>query len=306
MKILLMKGGLGNQILHYVFMRHIEENMSESVVCDISHYTNYEEHNGFELLDIFPNIKLNMLCNEFKKSSPYFGNQTIGMRYKQRECLNQLGIRKILRIINLQNPHLLSSTSLGLTSQEIIDDKVTMPCYNYYEHIYFNGNFFDERFFNSVKDKILHELKFRPLICCSNKKYLELIQKYISVSVHIRRGDFITFAGGRYNVTHEVYSIAINELREKILNKNQKPCFFVFTNDFEYVEKNIADYGFNTCDEIIFVKGNEGSKSYIDMQLMMYSDYIISNANSSFSRVSALLNSNLVEHIEVGPSLYSR
>lgn len=68
MNIVHFNSGLGNQIMEYIFMRHLDLIRGEknTFVDDMwfELYTN--SHNGFELRkDIFPNIKMNMLKDCF-------------------------------------------------------------------------------------------------------------------------------------------------------------------------------------------------------------------------------------------------
>ena len=52
MKIILMNGGLGNQLFQYVFYRYIEFATGDICYIDDSAFGgNNIEHNGFEILD---------------------------------------------------------------------------------------------------------------------------------------------------------------------------------------------------------------------------------------------------------------
>ena len=65
MKIILMNGGLGNQLFQYVFYRYIE--FATGDICyidDSAFWGNNIEHNGFEIEKVF-NIKCNLLSDFF-------------------------------------------------------------------------------------------------------------------------------------------------------------------------------------------------------------------------------------------------
>ena len=65
MKIILMNGGLGNQLFQYVFYRYIE--FATGDICyidDSAFWGNNIEHNGFEIEKIF-DLKCNLLSSFF-------------------------------------------------------------------------------------------------------------------------------------------------------------------------------------------------------------------------------------------------
>ena len=107
-----------------------------------------------------------------------------------------------------------------------------------------------------------------------------------SVSVHIRRGDFlIPPSDGFYQfqgvATLEYYQQSITYIR-----KMRENCdFFVFSDDLEWCKNQFGDQGF------YYVDGNKKDKSWRDLYLMsICKDHI--NANSTFSWWGAWLSKN--------------
>lgn len=299
MRILIIRSGLGNQMLNYAFGRYMEEMSGGGVEIyhDFSFFYNNNPHNGFELDRIFPNIKLNPICNAFDKNSEYYGNTNIGFETHREICLKELRIDKLL-IASSGNFDFLKNSKYTLINQDLMIRNNGKFNGDYYENIYFHGFFFHNTgFFKAIKDKMRYEFQFYSVPDEQNKKYLEYIKSCVSVGVHIRRGDFIERG---WELRAEDYAPDINKLKNELKEQGKKPIFFIFTNDFIWFKENIKEHGFDLEDEVVLVEGNDvDAKNYIDMQLMSHCDYMINNVSSSFSRMGALLNPNLTEHIEI-------
>ena len=111
----------------------------------------------------------------------------------------------------------------------------------------------------------------------------EQIAKCNSVSLHIRRGDYVSNLEA--NKTHgfigiEYYNKAISFIHEQIL----QPHFFVFSDDIAWARENLG-----LIINVVFINHNQGRSSFEDMRLMSLCKYNII-ANSSFSWWGAWLN----------------
>lgn len=146
---------------------------------------------------------------------------------------------------------------------------------------YFNGYWQEERFF--PKDIVrIKEIFDEKNISKKNRKYIEEIKGSESVSVHVRRGDYVNnFMHG--NIANQCYiQNSILFIKYKIL----KPHFFVFSDDIEWCKKNL---GFEESS-VTFVEGNSDN---IEQDIILMSNCkhnIISN--SSFSWWAQNLNAN--------------
>lgn len=124
-----------------------------------------------------------------------------------------------------------------------------------------------------------------PSLSEDNKRILNKIRNTESVSVHIRRGDY--FIGEQKEIyggicTVEYYNKAINKINDLTNN----PSFFIFSDDIEWVRKNIK-----LPKDSTYVANNVGDDSFIDMFLMYNCKHNII-ANSTFSWWGAYLNKN--------------
>ena len=132
-----------------------------------------------------------------------------------------------------------------------------------------------------------------PEIDEENQKVLDKIKSTNSISLHIRRGDYVIKK--RYQ---EVYAECTLDYYkrgvEEITKRYENPTLFIFSDDPDWVKANLKlDY------ESVYVDINSGEKSYADMRLMSSCNHNVI-ANSSFSWWGAWLNNN-PEKIVIAP-----
>lgn len=150
---------------------------------------------------------------------------------------------------------------------------------------YMEGYWQSERYFKDIKEIILEELAVKHPIEGKNLELAEMIGSTNSVSLHIRRGDFVT--NPETSRVHGVCSLeyyleSIKEISKKVTD----PYFFIFSDDLNWVKENLKiDY------PVTYVDFNEPDNAYEDMRLMSLCRHNII-ANSSFSWWGAWLNSN--------------
>ena len=131
----------------------------------------------------------------------------------------------------------------------------------------------------------VQDLKFKKLnLNMKNAKVFDLITKTNSVSIHVRRGDYLApnnleIFGGI--CTLEYYKQAIEEIKKRLSN----PKFFIFSNDIEWCEENFKEL------QPTYISWNAGNDSIYDMYLMSCCKANII-ANSSFSYWGARLGTN--------------
>ena len=145
---------------------------------------------------------------------------------------------------------------------------------------YYNGFWQDEdRFF--PEDMSFVDGLFRSeLLSPENREIFRMIGSAPSVSVHVRRGDYLDHAWLGNVSTPAYFANAIALIRETLEN----PVFFVFSNDPIWCRENL-DFGDSRA---IFVTGND---RHVELDILMMSrcrHNIISN--SSFSWWAQYLN----------------
>lgn len=255
-----ISGGLGNQIFQYAIAKSIALKKNDVFKLDITEYETYKLHNGYRL-NIF-NIDekiatLDEISNLRGKNSKLF------------KILKKLGVYK-------------RSTNYKEKERTIFDEKVFK-----YQDIYLDGYWQNERYFTDIRDSLLKELTPKEELSEVAKNYLIDIQNTQSISLHVRRGDYLKHPEiGVLDL--EYYKKSYNLILQKVKN----PIFYIFSNDLTWCEKN-----FDFIENKVFIKDTESELD--DLILMKNCKHNII-ANSSFSWWSAWLNENL-QKIVIAP-----
>ena len=149
-----------------------------------------------------------------------------------------------------------------------------------------NGYWQSEDYFKDCKDQIKHDFMFPELDDIRDLKFLQETKMSTVVSLHVRRGDYISLDGSQTllgNVcTKEYYQSAIKLIQSKIDDFR----FAVFSDEVNWVKENLS-----LPDNTLFIDWHTGKNSFRDMQLMSLCDHHII-ANSSFSWWGAWLGQN--------------
>lgn len=267
MLIVCFGDGLGNQMFQYAFYRALKkEYVNNDVYMDIFRIYGGYIHNGFELDKIF-NIEINEVQLEKALRLADFWPQS-KLLYRLMNKIH--GVRRYV---------------FGPKSSHIKQDDPTA----FYPEVFnlsllksyiFCGNWVNEQYFLNCQEEIILDFTFPPIIDERNLKYASAMTESNSVSVHIRKGDYINSA--MLNLRTDYYLMAKRILKEKVSN----PHYFIFADD-----KNAISEYLKLFDEYTIVEGNCGEQSFRDMQLMSLCKHNII-ANSTFSFWGAYLNRN--------------
>lgn len=274
MKIVKIIGGLGNQMFQYALYLSLKKRYpDEAIKIDTTMFGTYKLHNGFELKQIFDIDAELASPHEISKLSFY-------IRYY-----------KIQRIVRKLFPY-RRTECIEKRDFDYIPE-VWTKCDLYYEGYWQNVKYFIE-----AQTEVRSAFKFRKELSSQNKHLMEEIQNTeLPVSIHIRRGDYLhhKLFGGICDISY--YKKAI----EYVLENNDSPKFYLFSNDIEWCRENILPLVRKY--PLLFVNWNLGAESYIDMQLMSNCKINII-ANSSFSWWAAYLNEHL-NKIIIAPKLWA-
>jgi len=148
---------------------------------------------------------------------------------------------------------------------------------------YLKGNWQSPRYFSHIRDILLEEFSIQENISPSTAAIANDIHSRQAVSLHIRRGDYVTNRQAQQfhgNLGFEYYHKAIEIISSSITN----PFFYIFSDDIEWVSQH-----FNIYQQARYIAGNSENKSHEDMLLMSICRHHII-ANSSFSWWGAWLN----------------
>ncbi|MEN9921551.1 MAG: hypothetical protein RLZZ517_529 [Candidatus Parcubacteria bacterium] len=250
-----LKGGLGNQLFQYAFGRYLAEKNNDTLKLDIlGLQQNSKDTLRFYLLDKF-NITAEIANqDEIQKIKNPFGF-----------------LSKIARLINTK---ILRNFYIGF-EEKLLKLK---------GNIYLDGYFQSELYFKEIEPIIRNEFTLKnPLSQLAQKIEEQIHNEGASVSIHIRRGDYVTdpsAAKAHGTCDLDYYAQAISEISSSIVN----PTFFIFSDDIEWVKENLK------VESTTYVS-NPNLTEYEELILMSKCKHNII-ANSTFSWWAAWLNSN--------------
>jgi hypothetical protein len=135
------------------------------------------------------------------------------------------------------------------------------------EHTFCYGFFFRSKE-TTLKYRNLYQKMFTP-----NFDKISLDQTWLKrdfdqqkiVAIHIRRGDYKGFEGGRYYYSDQVYLSKMNEIQDIL---GHKPKFILFTND---ADLNLNEYLKQFSNQVSLSKNSVA----VDHYLLSKTDYII-------------------------------
>ena len=158
---------------------------------------------------------------------------------------------------------------------------------------YLYGFWQSEDYFRDIRPQLLTELV--PSISPSDAdlEVLELISQSNAVSVHVRRGDYVSLqSASTYHGTCSLdyYQKAL----EHVVGRIADPVFFVFSDDPDWTSENLR-FSHTTH----YVRHNNTDSAFQDLRLMSKCKYHII-ANSSFSWWGAWL-SDQSDNLVVAP-----
>lgn len=253
-------GGIGNQLFQYAFGQYLKLNLNvqvyyyfDSIIFD---------HTDKSILKIIKDINI----IQEKDVLPFFLHNKIVYKI----------FRKIVQTLPMLYPTIYVEKDmrckLVLPKESVIYD-------GYWQsYKYSNNNIFLQKI---IRDNLMQ---------ISELDYYQQIISCESVSLHVRRGDYLNAENAKiyYDCDLEYYKKSI----QYILSKLQAPVFFIFSNDIDWVKNN-----FYICGDINCVFIDNTTKKIQDdvaikelMLMSMCKHNII--ANSTFSWWGAYLNAN--------------
>lgn len=254
--IVKFNGGLGNQMFQWAFGKMLEITNDVEVYFDMSYFS--KSYARPYQLDVF-NIE------------PRF--------------IEDLGDKLKLSIIWLFRDFLNKREAFNIT---FFSEKQ----FNFDPHIskiennsYIEGFFQTEKYFKSIEEVIREDFKFIFPMDVENLKFAQRIIDSNSISLHIRRGDYVQKK--RYSDAYAECSLDYYQRGvEYIAQRFPEPILFIFSDDIPWVRKNLK-----LPYKSVYVSHNTGKRSSEDMRLMSLCRHNII-ANSSFSWWGAWLNKN--------------
>lgn len=266
-----LSGGLGNQMFQYAAGRALALRRGVDLRFDVRSFKKYKLHHGYQL-DLVFNCK--------------------GSIASSIDISRALGWRAVLPIrytFFMASVYLFRSKNLMVES----DFSYLAAYEDAPRKCYLFGYWQSEKYFSELAALIRNDFVFKRPLSGENATVASAISSLNSISMHVRRGDYIKNQAtlAKHGLCSlEYYQNAI----DRIIQLVKEPAFFIFSDDIEWVKRNIViDY---PCK---FIDQNSGADSFFDMSLMsMCKHHII--ANSSFGWWGAWLASS-PEQIVIAP-----
>jgi hypothetical protein len=245
-------GGLGNQMFQYAAGRQLAATHNTILKLDVSDFKDYNLHDyglsAFNIKELVATPNETKLLKEADSGS-----------FKKK-------LKKILR-----RPSKLGITHIRENQYHFDPELLTMP-----DSVYLDGYWQSEKYFSDIADIVKKEFTVRLPQAGKNLELARQITSCESVSLHVRRGDYVT--DEKTKTIHgtcdlDYYARCIERLTEKV----HRPCFFIFSDDPEWAEENLR-----IAHPATFVSHNGPEKNYEDLRLMSQCRHHII-ANSSFS-----------------------
>lgn len=264
-KIIKYNGGLGNQMFQYAFACALQDKFNAEILFDFSYFEDVKT------LDEVTTRNFELKAYDLESIE---ATQEDLSKVKKPEFKS-----KIKNTFAKKFPTLFGINYVREKKNTIFDKNLLKDNY-----IYFEGYFQNEKYFNSLRDSLLKHFSLKEPLNEKNQSILSQIKQTNSISIHVRRGDYITldYANKIHGVCPiEYYEKAIKYISQRVEN----PHFFIFSDDINWVNENLKiQYPYTVIDF-------NQNKGWLDMNLMKNCKHNIT-ANSSFSWWGAWLNEN--------------
>lgn len=276
MKLQYFNGGLGNQLFQYIFYRYVQIYADMDIRLDNMKFYKTHEHNGYELERIF-GVKPALISDFFDQDVwEYMVAKAIKGEGDLCQQLKDMG-EEIVMVAENDN-YVFDGMVHRIPSNGYYPEIIRLP-----GNVYFFGYWIAKGWFDEIRDVIRKEIVFPAMDGRDNIACRELIDREKTVSVHIRRGDFCRLG---WELPESFY----REAMEKMSVAVPGAVYLVFSDDITWCREHYKELGLDRAkDKVVFVTGNEGEKSFVDMQLMSMCEGMIL-ANSAFSYFAALYN----------------
>lgn len=255
MIIVKLQGGLGNQLFQYAFGRNLAKKNNSCLKLDLSFFEG--QHLREYMLDHFE----------------------INAAIASKEECNGLARRHFSKLQAFKRKYFNASPNVVEEKQLLFDPQYL----NIKGDACLSGYFQSERYFADIATELVAELRVKTAPSVGNKNMLEAIIAVNAVSLHVRRGDFVS--DKHIQEVHgtcdlQYYADAVRSMAEKV----EDPVFYIFSDDISWAKRNF-NLSYKTC----FVDINDHRSSYEDIRLMQHCRHHIL-ANSTFSWWGAWLN----------------
>lgn len=264
MVIVKLMGGLGNQMFQYALGRQLSQTLKVPLKLDLSYF--YKENYHPE--ETIRHYELGVFNIEESFASP--------------EEIADFMIEKPKELF----PKLFFQIKRAIVPKRIVRERFfhfDPQILSVKSPSYLEGYWQTFKYFENIDSIIRKEFSFKKNPDSRVLEQYQKIQSVNSVSIHIRRGDYVAFKS--VNAYHGVCSLEYYEKAISLISKKVKdPVFFIFSDEINWAKENIKINGPHH-----FIDNDASVPACEDLRLMSKCKHQII-ANSSFSWWAAWLN----------------
>lgn len=272
-----LMGGMGNQMFQYATGRNLALRHNVHLKLDLSFLRKQKENSGFTLR--------NFELDKFKINADIADDNEINNITGKGKLINKLFFHAGNKILPYYKRNVIVEKGISF-DKNIFKAPANCMLIGYWQ---------SDRYFKEIENTISADFELANDPDEYSLKILDSILHSNSVSIHFRRGDYVSNENafkihGICKLSY--YYKAIQIISEKVLN----PEFYVFTDDMKWVREY-----FKIDFPCTYIEGND-KRSEEDLRLMSHCKHNII-ANSSFSWWAAWLNQNS-DKIVIAPKFW--
>jgi hypothetical protein len=273
MIIVRLLGGLGNQMFQYATGRALAARRGAPLKLDLSAFRVYPLR-SYRL----DNFRIAATLAEASDVAGVRGTDRGPLRRRIQAAVERR--RPYYRRRMVQEPHYHFDPNLRRVGR----------------NAYLVGFWQSEKYFGDIRDALLAELSVAEPPDPANRRVLERIDATDSISLHVRRGDYVSDPNNQriYAACSPRY---YRDALDTILPRLGEPHVFVFSDDITWAKEHLRF----PCPTT-FVDHNGAERDYEDMRLMSRCRHHVI-ANSSFSWWGAWLARDPAKQV-VAPLLW--
>lgn len=246
-------GGLGNQMFQFAAGLGVSLRTGNRLLVDISGFRGYSRRN-------------------YGLDRDFFGIPTVASPIDVRRVLGIGGVAPVRRILSGRWARALRPQSL-----------VIEPSLSYCQELlsvqgpaYLQGYWQSAAYFADCTSAVRSAFSFRNQPLGTAAEWAATIRDTVSVSVHVRRGDYVSSANA--NAFHGTLPLSYYERATTLIQSLHSDVrFFVFSDDLDWARAHLS-----FIHDAYFVDGRKGATAHRDLQLMTLCQHSII-ANSSLS-----------------------
>lgn len=256
-------GGLGNQLFQYAAARRLSLFHQSELKLDLSYFDSSQARQyalgPFNIVESFATDE-----------------ETAKLTGKRLAGVSGLIVRRMQKLKPYYRRRIFAEPHVKPYDPNILRTPKDVYLYGYWQ---------SEKYFVDVDDLIRKDFSFRDPLDCLNKAAADIAMKTDSVSLHVRRGDYVSSSevGRVFGMCdRDYYRNCVRLLAERVSN----PHFFIFSDEPKWVSQNL-DLKYPST----IVSHNIRMRDHEDLRLMSLCKHNIV-ANSTFSWWGAWLNAN--------------